>query len=130
MWIVYAYRDLWPLATFTLVPMDVAEGVLLWVKISILTTAAIILPLVSFSADGTVAVVFFIHSAINHILGRKTMVPSTLAKARAIDLSIQFTLFWMPVLILLSWWTGRPLMLLFGESKIFYGHRRFLNELI
>lgn len=56
--------------------------------------------------------------------------PKTLAEDRAIDLSIQFTLFWMPVLVLLSWWTGRPLMLLFGESKIFYGHRRFLNELI
>ncbi|KAI0752922.1 P-loop containing nucleoside triphosphate hydrolase protein [Daedaleopsis nitida] len=47
MWVIYAYRDLWPLATFTLIPTDATEGNLLWVKISILTTAAIILPLLS-----------------------------------------------------------------------------------
>src|SRR5688572_17676278 len=40
--------------------------------------------------------------------------PTTLAKGEAIDLSIQFTLFWMPFLILLGWWTHKPFTLLFG----------------
>ena len=44
------------------------------------------------------------------------MVPEELAKARAIDLSIQFTLFWMPFLVLLAWWIGKPLHLMFGKS--------------
>lgn len=47
------------------------------------------------------------------------MVPSTLAKARAIDLSIQFTLFWVPFLILLAWWISKPLHLMFGTLVCF-----------
>ncbi|KAI0711030.1 hypothetical protein C8T65DRAFT_739602 [Cerioporus squamosus] len=43
---VYAYRDLWPLGTFTLQPVDASEGPLLWVKIGILAFAAVIIPLV------------------------------------------------------------------------------------
>ncbi|KAI0066573.1 P-loop containing nucleoside triphosphate hydrolase protein [Artomyces pyxidatus] len=42
---VYAYRDLWPLATFTLSPADQLEDALLWVKISLLTFASIFIPL-------------------------------------------------------------------------------------
>ena len=42
--------------------------------------------------------------------------PNTLAKGEAIDLSIQFTLFWMPFLVLLGWWTNKPLTLLFGKN--------------
>ena len=45
-WAVYVYRDLWPLATFTLEPLDAAEGALLWAKISVLTLSAVIIPLV------------------------------------------------------------------------------------
>ena len=37
-----------------------------------------------------------------------------LARGRAIDLSIQFTLFWMPFLVLLGWWIDKPMHLLFG----------------
>ena len=55
---------------------------------------------------------------VNHILGFKTLVPSELAKARAIDLSIQFTLFWMPFLVLLGWWIDKPMHLLFGSYGI------------
>ena len=51
------------------------------------------------------------------MIGRKTMVPEELAKARAIDLSIQFTLFWMPFLVLLAWWIGKPLHLMFGKFQ-------------
>lgn len=44
-WAVYAYRDLWPLATFTLHPLDIAEGALLWVKLSLLSIASILVPI-------------------------------------------------------------------------------------
>jgi len=44
-WACYAYRDLWPLITFTLSPVDSAEGSALWTKIFVLTFAAIIVPL-------------------------------------------------------------------------------------
>ena len=42
---VYAYRDIWPLLTFTLSPADAYEGVLLWIKIGLLAFAAIVVPL-------------------------------------------------------------------------------------
>ncbi|KAI0373552.1 P-loop containing nucleoside triphosphate hydrolase protein [Pilatotrama ljubarskyi] len=44
-WVVYVYRDVIPLATTTLVPKDADEGVLLWIKLLILTGAAVIIPL-------------------------------------------------------------------------------------
>ena len=43
-WFVYGYRDLWPLATFTLEPLDRAEGVLLWVRVALLTIGGAIIP--------------------------------------------------------------------------------------
>ncbi|TFK34747.1 hypothetical protein BDQ12DRAFT_737985, partial [Crucibulum laeve] len=43
---VYAYRDVWPLATTTETPMDIAEGKLLWVKITLLAITALLIPLV------------------------------------------------------------------------------------
>ncbi|KAF5356103.1 hypothetical protein D9756_004036 [Leucocoprinus leucothites] len=42
---VYAYRDLYPLATFTLIPKDVSEGRLLWVKIILLFISGLAIPL-------------------------------------------------------------------------------------
>ena len=71
------------------------------------------LPIVSFAADGTVAVTYFIRYMFRHIF-REPALPNTLARAEAIDLSIQFVLFWMPFLTLLAWWTRKPLTLLFG----------------
>ena len=41
---------------------------------------------------------------------------SEFAHGRPIDLSIQFTLWWTPFLVLLGWWTERPMHLLFGTS--------------
>lgn len=46
------------------------------------------------------------------------MAPISLAKARAIDLSIQFSLFWMPLFVLIAWWTHKPLCLLFDMFEI------------
>ena len=43
---------------------------------------------------------------------------SEFAHGRPIDLSIQFTLWWMPVLVLLGWWSGKPMHLLFGQCVI------------
>jgi hypothetical protein len=42
---VYAYRDLWPLATYRLQPLDIEEGGLLWTKIGILAFTCIFIPL-------------------------------------------------------------------------------------
>ncbi len=46
-WIVYAYRDIWPLATYTLVPADASEGWILWAELSALTLAGIVVPLIT-----------------------------------------------------------------------------------
>ncbi|KAH9939277.1 uncharacterized protein BXZ73DRAFT_76000 [Epithele typhae] len=45
LWLVYSYRDLWPLATYTLTPADASEGALLWAKIGVLTFTAVFIPL-------------------------------------------------------------------------------------
>ena len=74
----------------------------------------ILLPIVSFAGDGVLAVGYFVRYMFSHFF-REPTPPATLARAGAIDLSIQFTLFWMPFLVLLGWWTNKPLTLLFGE---------------
>lgn len=43
-WVVYGYRDIYPLGTFTLEPLDLHEGWLMWVKFGTLTFAAVIIP--------------------------------------------------------------------------------------
>ncbi|KAI0641767.1 hypothetical protein C8Q79DRAFT_989290 [Trametes meyenii] len=78
----------------------------------------ILLPIVSFSADGAVAILFFFQSIYDHLTHREILVPSMLARGRAIDLSIQFTLWWMPVLVLLGWWTSKPMHLLFDYLEV------------
>jgi hypothetical protein len=42
---VYAYRDIWPLLTYTLLPADAQEGALIWAKIGFLFIAGIAVPL-------------------------------------------------------------------------------------
>lgn len=44
-WMIYAYRDVWPLFTYSLKPLDSAEGPLVWVRLALLTIGAIIVPL-------------------------------------------------------------------------------------
>jgi hypothetical protein len=44
--VVYFYRDIWPLATYTENPVDGYEGALLWTKLVVLFTTAVIIPLV------------------------------------------------------------------------------------
>jgi len=71
-----------------------------------------LLPIVSFAADGAIAVGYFVRLVLKLVLGTPVP-PSSLAKARSIDLAIQFILFWMPFIVLLGWWTGKPMSLLF-----------------
>ncbi|PFH52599.1 hypothetical protein AMATHDRAFT_74077 [Amanita thiersii Skay4041] len=77
----------------------------------------ILLPFLSFAADGVVAVVYFLRFLVRYFF-KGPEPPNIQAKARAIDLSIQFMLFWMPFFVLLGWWTNRPLSLLFDFFEI------------
>ncbi|KAF6762811.1 hypothetical protein DFP72DRAFT_877002 [Ephemerocybe angulata] len=77
----------------------------------------ILLPLVSYAADGTVAIVYFVRHTLRHIF-REPAPPELLARGRAIDLSIQFLLFWMPFFVLLGWWTNKPMTLLFDFFEV------------
>jgi len=73
----------------------------------------ILLPFLSFAADGVLAICAFLRFLIRNFL-KGPEPPVLQAQARAIDLSIQFLLFWMPFLVLLGWCIGRPLSLLFA----------------
>ncbi|VDC01970.1 unnamed protein product [Peniophora sp. CBMAI 1063] len=42
---LYAVRDLWPLVTFTLQPIDGYEGPLLWIQVALLGIAGVLVPL-------------------------------------------------------------------------------------
>ncbi|KAG8738354.1 hypothetical protein FRC10_006961 [Ceratobasidium sp. 414] len=74
----------------------------------------ILLPLLSYAADGCIAVLYFVRTALFF----HPESPDELAKARSIDLSIQFVLFWMPVVVLLGWWTHREMSLLFDLWEV------------
>lgn len=43
--VLYLYRDIWPLATYSKNPADIEEGSTLFVKIGILFITAIVIPL-------------------------------------------------------------------------------------
>ncbi|KAN0135210.1 H+/Ca2+ exchanger Vxc1-like protein [Lactarius tabidus] len=79
----------------------------------------VLLPIVSFSADATVAITYFVRQSLKVYLGfRSPLPPESLAQARAIDMSIQFLLFWTPFLTLLGWWTNKPMTLLFDLFEV------------
>jgi hypothetical protein len=42
---LYAFRDVWPLATYGGVPLDSKEGNLLWAKLAVLMFTAVVVPL-------------------------------------------------------------------------------------
>ncbi|KAH8086658.1 multidrug resistance-associated ABC transporter [Cristinia sonorae] len=46
-WLLYLYRDVWPLCTFTLSPLDSSEGWLIWIKVALLSLTAVAIPLTS-----------------------------------------------------------------------------------
>ncbi|KAG2028280.1 hypothetical protein BDR03DRAFT_1029970 [Suillus americanus] len=80
----------------------------------------VLLPFAAFSADGAVAAGYFSQKALRKFWfkTKNPEPPNTLAKAEAIDLSIQFVLLWMPFLTLLGWWTGKPFNLLFDFFEV------------
>jgi hypothetical protein len=45
LFIQFAYRDIWPLLTFTLHPLDEQEGVILWVKSALTIYTGLVVPL-------------------------------------------------------------------------------------
>lgn len=45
--LVYTYRDLYPLCTYTESPADAGEGQILWIRIGILALSAVVLPLIT-----------------------------------------------------------------------------------
>jgi Ca2+:H+ antiporter len=77
----------------------------------------VLLPLVSFSADGTIALWFIIRNSLRSFITAPEP-PDTIAEARAIDMSIQFLLFWMPLVTLIGWWADKPMTLLFGKGSL------------
>ncbi|KAI0739626.1 hypothetical protein C8Q80DRAFT_1274684 [Daedaleopsis nitida] len=95
----------------------------------------ILLPIVSFSPDAVVAILKFggspLYIKLLKILparwqswaGGATATSSSedtfdFAHGRPIDLSIQFTLWWAPFLVLLGWWTDRPMHMLFDYFEV------------
>ena len=77
----------------------------------------ILLPIVSYIPNGAIAIAYGVRKSIRVYLGLAAPIPpTTLAKGKAIDLSIQFTLFWTPFLVLLGWMVGTPMTLLFGRN--------------
>ncbi|KAF9527191.1 hypothetical protein CPB83DRAFT_769027 [Crepidotus variabilis] len=82
-------------------------------NISEIWLGLVLFPLVSFAGDGAVATVYF----VRHFFS-EPVPPSTLAQAEAIDLSIQFVLFWMPFFVLVGWFCGRPMTLLFDLFEV------------
>ncbi len=47
LFVMFVYRDVWPLATYDQLPEDRAEGPLLWITGFVLTMAAVMVPLIS-----------------------------------------------------------------------------------
>ena len=83
----------------------------------------ILLPLLSFAADGMVSIVFFIRSLPKQLFGKQWFgdpksPDHVLAEDRAIDLSIQFTLLWLPILVLAGWCAHKSFTLLFGTHLL------------
>ncbi|KAI0776939.1 hypothetical protein BD413DRAFT_468225 [Trametes elegans] len=84
----------------------------------------ILLPLVSFAPEAVVATVRFVQPAgiwfarLCRSAIRGANDDLSLAHGRPIDLSIQFTLWWMPLLVLFGWWTGKPVHLLFDYFEV------------
>ncbi|KAG8753804.1 hypothetical protein FRC12_011413 [Ceratobasidium sp. 428] len=83
----------------------------------------ILLPMLSYSADGLVTAVYCCRKAWRHRSSHTEQTddleaPDELAQGKSIDLSIQFLLFWLPLLVIIAWITKRPLTLLFDVFEV------------
>ncbi|GLB33483.1 putative Ca(2) cation antiporter (CaCA) (TC 2.A.19) family protein [Lyophyllum shimeji] len=77
-----------------------------------------LLPLVSYSADGILSTVYFVMRHIKQYRGDTAPLITELAQGRSIDLGIQFMLFWLPFLVLVAWFSHKPLSLLFDIFEV------------
>lgn len=75
----------------------------------------ILLPFVSYSADGILSVVYFFHK---RLFRRESKAPSPLAQDRSIDLAIQFLTFWLPFIVIAGWCVEKPVSLLFNLFEV------------
>lgn len=78
----------------------------------------VLIPVVSYSADALLLSVYFIHSQLRYWFGAPYKPPGSLAETHSIDLSIQFFLFWTPLLVLIGWIVGKPFSLLFDTFEV------------
>jgi Ca2+:H+ antiporter len=78
-----------------------------------------LLPMVSYSADGILSTGYFIRRTlvVQRYLGAPAPI-CRLAQGRSIDLGIQFLIFWMPFLVLIGWFTHKPMALLFDLFEV------------
>ncbi|KAJ3874856.1 hypothetical protein F5051DRAFT_472622 [Lentinula edodes] len=74
-------------------------------------------PLATYSADGLLAIGHFLRCIVRHFRGQPAQ-PLILAKARSIDMAIQFNLFWVPSLIITGWCNNKPMSLLFDRFEV------------
>ncbi|KAI9456557.1 hypothetical protein BJY52DRAFT_1187841 [Lactarius psammicola] len=77
----------------------------------------VLLPMVSFSVDAIITITFFIRQSLKAFF-RTALPPESLTKARTIDMSIQFLLFWLLVVMPLGWWTNRTMLMLFDLFEV------------
>ncbi|KAJ7087170.1 hypothetical protein B0H15DRAFT_781584 [Mycena belliarum] len=78
----------------------------------------VLLPFVSAAGECILSLAYYVHFHLKEYLGTPRSAPKTLAEARSIDLSIQFLIFWLPLLVLLAWATDKPLSLLFDLFEV------------
>ncbi|KAF5369982.1 hypothetical protein D9758_001322 [Tetrapyrgos nigripes] len=78
----------------------------------------VLLPVVSFSGDGVLAMLTWVRRLLRHYLGWKITPVQTLAKAQSIDTAIQYLIAWVPIFVLLGWSKEKPLLLLFDSFEV------------
>ncbi|KAF8321263.1 hypothetical protein DL93DRAFT_2052113 [Clavulina sp. PMI_390] len=76
----------------------------------------ILLPLVSFGGEALVTILYWTRKSL--FANSAARLPEELADGRTIDLSIQFSMFWAPLLVLIAWWTNKPLFMLFDFFEV------------
>ncbi|EJD34769.1 hypothetical protein AURDEDRAFT_109247 [Auricularia subglabra TFB-10046 SS5] len=75
----------------------------------------VLLPLISFEGDAVLSLLHFVRRLWNRKLSAE---PDGVASGLSIDLSIQFLMFWMPLLVLVGWAAGKPLLILFDLLEV------------
>ncbi|KAH9041241.1 hypothetical protein EDB85DRAFT_2139914 [Lactarius pseudohatsudake] len=121
---VYAYRNIWPLLTFTLSPVDAWEGPLLWVRIGLLAFAAIVIPLlvpyqyIPIDPKATLGYIFR-RTQEAHLLGNLGGLPSVLcilSSDGSLILHLGYEYIQLAILVIIKVFS--TLMAPFGMNKL------------